>query len=249
MKNKVTKNSKDKYRNKWTDLDVSKFWDSVSGIYIEENKKVSSIHKQRFVEAIKWIDLKGGMKLLNVSSRDSEAVDFIQPEKNNIVMINAEISIGLINIAKRLRPNQVCINIGSYSALPFQNNYFDRILSLETIEHCSDPIKFLEELYRVSKKDARLVMSCPPETSEIPYRLYTMLIGGHGEGPHRFLSSKEIKEIMLMTGWKVILHKGTLLLPIGPEIFRCYFEKIIDIFQGTFISELGIRQFYVCEKY
>jgi hypothetical protein len=37
-------------------------------------------------------------------------------------------------------------------------------------------------------------------------------------------------------------------VPVGPAWLKRSGEKLIDRFQGTFISELGIRQFYCCEK-
>lgn len=133
--------------------------------------------------------------------------------------------------------------------MPFENAGFDRILCLETLEHVSDPVKFLNELHRISTPGARMVLSCPPKTSEIPYRIYTALFGGHGEGPHRFLPSSEVKAMLKKTGWKLLLHKGTLLIPAGPLFMQKFGEYIIRKLPNTFISELGIRQFYVCEKY
>jgi len=92
------------------------------------------------------------------------------------------------------------------------------------------------------------VLSCPPATSELPYKAYSLVFGGHGEGPHRFPSSKEVKNLLKSTGWKLELHKGTVLLPVGPLVLQRFAERFIERFQGTFISELGIRQFYVCTK-
>ncbi len=68
------------------------------------------------------------------------------------------------------------VKLENYSFLPFKNGEFDRVLSLETLEHVSEPLKFLQELHRVSTDDARLVLSCPPATSELPYRIYTAVI-------------------------------------------------------------------------
>jgi hypothetical protein len=93
-----------------------------------------------------------------------------------------------------------------------------------------------------------MVLSCPPATSEIPYRVFTFLFGGHGEGPHKFPSSKTVKKWLAQSGWRLLTHKGTLLVPVGPKFLRNTGEKIISACQGTFISELGIRQFFVCEK-
>ena len=237
------------HKNKWPDGDVEKHWDSVAHVYVAENDKVKDSHDQRFVESIKYLDLRKDSFVLNVSSRDCEADDFIKKEVPTANVIHAEISSGLMKVAEKIRPEVNQVKLETYAELPFKNDQFDRVLSLETLEHVSDPIKFLSELNRVSTKEARMVLSCPPLTSELPYRLYTAIFGGHGEGPHRFLRSSEVKAMLKKTGWKLLEHKGTLLIPAGPKGVQNWGEKIIKRFQHTFISELGIRQFFVCEKH
>jgi cyclopropane fatty-acyl-phospholipid synthase-like methyltransferase len=235
-------------KNSWTDKQVEAHWDNVAEIYVRENERVKETHDQRFRESIRYLQLKPGMKVLNITSRDCEADDYIKMEQPDIKVINAEISSGLMKVASSLRPEINQIKLDNYSTLPFTDGKFDRVLSLETLEHVAEPYRFLEELYRISKPDTILVLSCPPATSEFPYKVYTALFGGHGEGPHRFPSSKEVKKMLRETGWKLNLHKGTLLVPVGPGWLLRLGEKLIDKAQGTFIAELGIRQFYCCEK-
>ena len=235
-------------RKPWTDREVEAHWDNVAEIYVRENERVKSTHDQRFLESIRYLELKAGMKVLNITSRDAEADDFIRQSMPETKVINAEISQGLIDVATKLRPSARQVKLDNYSALPFEDQEFQRVLSLETLEHVAEPEQFLAELHRVSTEDARLVLSCPPATSELPYRIYTALFGGHGEGPHRFPSSKEVKRMFAATGWKLLVHKGTLLVPVGPAWMKNFGERVIGSMQGTFISELGIRQFYVCEK-
>ncbi len=237
------------HKNKWADKDVEAHWDKVSPIYISENNKVKDAHDQRFKETIQHLDPREDSKVLNVSSRDCEANDYVLKATPDVQVTNAEISTGLMAEANRVRPYVKQVKIETYSHLPFNDGIFDRIISLETLEHVQDPIQFLCELHRVSTSNCRLVLSCPPLTSEIPYQVFTLLFGGHGEGPHRFLRSSEVKAMFIKTGWKLVLHKGTVLIPVGPKKLQDFGEKILGKFQGTFIAELGIRQFYVCEKY
>ena len=234
--------------NPWSDKDVEAHWDKVADIYVRENDRVKATHDQRFRESVAYLELKPGMKVLNITSRDAEADDYIKNDEPGTEVINAEISSGLMQVAAEIRPTITQVKLDNYSSLPFMDGEFDRVISLETLEHVAEPRRFLEELHRVSRDTTRLVLSCPPATSELPYRIYTVLFGGHGEGPHRFPSSREVKWMLKETGWKLLDHKGTLLVPVGPEWLRKAGEKMIDKMQGTYISELGIRQFYVCEK-
>ena len=91
-------------------------------------------------------------------------------------------------------------------------------------------------------------MSNPPATAEFPHKIYDLFVDDHGEGPHRFLPSKTVKSLLKEADFKLILHKGTLLIPVGPVFLQRFGERIINMFQNTFLSEFGIRQFYIAEK-
>jgi ubiquinone/menaquinone biosynthesis C-methylase UbiE len=234
--------------NSWTDREVEAHWDRVADVYIRENEKVGHAHVQRFLETVRYLDLSPGQKLLNVTSRDCEAEDYIVKACSGVEVVHAEISSGLMRVAAEQRPGARQVKLDTYADLPFGDGEFDRIISLETLEHVAEPEVFLSELYRVAKPGSRLVLSCPPATSEIPYRIFTWLFGGHGEGPHRFPPSREVKRNLAKAHWKLILHRGTVLLPVGPVRLQEAAEWIIRKMQRTLIRELGIRQFYVCEK-
>lgn len=237
-----------KVKNPWTDADVEKHWDSVASIYVSENNKVKDAHDQRFDFSIPHLDLQSGQTVLNISSRDAEACLHLKNAFPDLNVINAEISQGLIDVAAALHADLQQVKLTNYSFLPFADQSFDRILSLETLEHVAEPHRFLLELNRVAKPGATMVLSCPPATSEIPYRVFTALFGGHGEGPHKFPASKQVKKWLSETGWITTYHEGTVLLPVGPKFAKNLAGKFIKKFQGTIISELGIRQFYVCHK-
>jgi SAM-dependent methyltransferase len=238
----------DKHLNTWKDADVAAHWDGVAHKYVAENNKVKDAHDQRFLFAIEHLQLKPRAQVLNISSRDAEAAEYIRKFDKSILTVNAEISGKLMHVANQIRPWVTQVKIDTYSQLPFMPGIYDRILSLETLEHVENPIAFLSELHRIAKPGAIMVLSCPPLTSEWPYRIFTFLFGGHGEGPHRFLRSREVSEMLAKTGWQLLLHKGTLLLPVGPRCMKRAAEWFINTFQNTFVSELGIRQFYVCKK-
>lgn len=234
-------------KNNFTINQVSDFWDSVADVYDGINKKIGSAHYQRFTEAVKYFKLKPGNKLLNIWSRTGNAVPYLTENFPAVEIYNLEASPKMIEIANKKYPQHNFFKT-DLASLDFADNFFDGIISLETLEHAPDPEKFLRELYRVLKLGGVLVMSLPPKTAELPLGVYDLLFTNHGEGPHRFLPSKEVKKHLKDIGFELILHKGTLLIPAGPQFLQKFGEKMINLFQKTPIRELGIRQFYICKK-
>jgi len=53
--------------------------------------------------------------------------------------------------------------IGDLSALPFPDNIFDAAINIVTLEHVTDPRRVLQELARVLKPGARLLLAVPHE--------------------------------------------------------------------------------------
>lgn len=239
----------DPHRNPWTDAAVEQHWDQAAACYVDANDDLHETHVQRFARAMQLLKVFERCRILNITSRDCEAVDYIRRQCPSAVVLNAEISKNLMAVAANIRPYAIQQKLASYTTLPFETGAFDRILTLETLEHVPSPIDFLKELHRVSTADALMVLSCPPLTSEWPYRIYTFLFGGHGEGPHRFLRSREVKVMLEKTGWELLHHEGTLLVPVGPKFLKRWGEALISRCRGgSWIAEWGIRQFFVCRK-
>ena len=104
-------------QNSWKDSDVEAHWDSVASIYVEENDRVKDTHDQRFMLSMNLLELGEKMKVLNITSRDGEANDYILREQPGSLVSNAEISAGLMEVAEGLRPGIRQFKIESYSNL------------------------------------------------------------------------------------------------------------------------------------
>lgn len=234
-------------RNNFTIREVQEFWDKASGIYEKTNQKISDTHLQRFKEALKYMALKPGQKVLNVWSRTGLAIPYLREKCSDIEIQNLEASAKFIGIARE-KFKQEIFKQTDLEKIPFADNYFDYILSLETLEHVPGPAAFLKELHRVIKPEGTMVMSLPPATAEISLKIYELFFENHGEGPHKFLSSKKVKQLLKESGFKLLKHRGTLLIPVGPKWLKNAGEKLINFFQNTPLRELGIRQFYICKK-
>ena len=234
-------------RNKFAIENVREFWDSVADKYENSHVKIESTHFQRFQEAVKYLDLKPQNRVLNVWSRTGEAIPYLKEKCPTISLYNLEVSPKFISIAKERFPQESILET-DLTKFHFPDNFFDFVLSLETLEHAPEPELLLKEICRVLKKGGVLVMSLPPATAEVPNKIYNIFANDHGEGPHRFLPSKITKSLLHEANFKLILHRGTLLVPIGPLFLQKLGEKLINIMQNTFISEFGIRQFYIASK-
>jgi ubiquinone/menaquinone biosynthesis C-methylase UbiE len=237
----------DNWRNRFTMSEVKDFRDSEAEVYRSAHHGIEDTHFQRFREGLKYLDIRPGMKVLNILAIIGEAIPYMRRKCLEIEIVNAELSAKFIAIGKEEHPGE-CFIQTSVVDLPFRDCYFDYVLSLETLEHVPDPVGFLQELYRTLKWGGTLVMSLPPKTAELPLRVYEMLFPHHGEGPHQFLPSKVVKRMTREVGFTLLMHKGTLLVPVGPRWLKALGERLIDRLQRTPLSELGIRQFYVCRK-
>jgi ubiquinone/menaquinone biosynthesis C-methylase UbiE len=235
------------YRNSFTMSDVRNFRDSEVERYQSAHRGIEDTHFQRFREAMKYLNLKSSMKVLNICSIIGEAIPYLRDKYSNITLLNAELSKQFIKIAKQEYPTEIFVQT-SLHKFPFKTGYFDYVLSLETLEHVPNPLLFLREIYRVLKSGGILVMSLPPKTAEWPLKIYEQFFPHHGEGPHQFLPSKVVKNMTREVGFNLILHKGTLLIPVGPTWLKNLGEHFIGRLQNTPFSELGIRQFYICRK-
>jgi ubiquinone/menaquinone biosynthesis C-methylase UbiE len=232
--------------NNFTIEQVKNFWDTVATQYDLLNNNFKETHHQRFNVGINLLNLKDNLKILNIWSRTGCALPYLR-DGRSIEVVNLEVSPAMIELAKKKFPKEVFFQT-DLKKIQFPDNYYDRILSLETLEHAPDPIVLLMEFKRIIKPEGIIVMSLPPHTAELPLYLYEKFFKNHGEGPHRFISSSEVKKMIHTAGLKLLGHKSTLLIPVGPIWLQKIGEKIIEKFQHTLIGELGIRQFYICTK-
>lgn len=119
--------------------------------------------KSRYVFARKFIK---GNNILNISCGEGHG-SAILLQDNNSTIYGLDISEEAIAHAKvNFKNKNLEFYIGDACKMPFKNNFFTSIISIETIEHLKDHNKFLLELKRVLKKDGVLVVSSPDKIVE-----------------------------------------------------------------------------------
>ncbi len=235
-----------RHANRFTMDAVRLFWDGVVEDYLRDNERIGWIHRQRFTEALKRLELKPGMRVLNVWSRLGGAIPYLRGACGDLHMVNAELSFAMLAHSRVQFPGESFVQT-SLHELPFASASFDSVLSLETLEHVPNPRLFLKEVRRVTVSGGILVMSLPPSLAEWTNVLNAVFAFHHGEGPHRFVSPNEVKEMLADSRFRLTSHRGTLFVPIRTASFESVDAKLSNLFGDGVLAQLGLRQFYVCE--
>ena len=100
--------------------------------------------------------------------------------------------------------------------LPFPDNYFDVVASLDVIEHVFDPISFIREIHRVLVPGGYAIISTP-NIRKIQ-RILTLIGGrfprtsydpvGFDGGHLHYFTSKDMRELLERNSFKVVLTDG-----------------------------------------
>ena len=94
-------------------------------------------------------------------------------------LVAADFSPSAVAETERLLNGSSCdIRVADIQAIPFGDNEFDLVISLETLEHVPDCEKGLAELVRVTKPAGRIIVTTPNYYGSLGlYRSYRNLTG------------------------------------------------------------------------
>ena len=122
---------------------------------------------------------------------------------------------------------------GSICDIPFKNNSFDVVISLDVLYHIKveNDLKALEELYGITNKDGILVLNLPA---------YNFLRSRHDETihtRHRY-TLKELEEKVEKAGFRVerITYRNTIFFPLA--VIKRIVEKFLFINAEKMESDL-----------
>jgi len=119
----------------------------------------------------------------------------IDPLKNNIDLI-------------KLRYPKGKFRTGKGEKLPYQNKYFDAILARHVLEHVNDPDLTLEQMRRVSKTGATLIMAVPhPLFEKITAKITPHYIE-KGHHHQRVFNKKTVSALLNKHGYKITSIKN-----------------------------------------
>lgn len=169
-------------------------------------------------------------KILDVGCGEGRFIKIAQD--NGWQVYGQEISDEVANSIK----NKYNLNVkaGNLKELNYPDNYFDVILMLNVIEHLTDPLEYLREIYRIMKNNGIIYIGTPNTILlkkylelDIPEHIY-------------YLTIKSIKMMLEKIGFKIIK-----LTTINKQDTRVYLDILKDYISsyGKNIKENGMKAF------
>lgn len=126
---------------------------------VEGSDIVDRIHLARYKYAAGFTE---GYTVLDIATGIGYGASILATEGKAKDVFGVDVSQEAIETAKqKYARSNVHFRTVSGDGLPFDNDFFDTVVSFETVEHTADPGSFLRELKRVMKKEGTLLISTP----------------------------------------------------------------------------------------
>jgi len=163
--------------------------------------------------------LHPGQRLLDVGCGDGILGMLVRNRFEEIYGV--DISDKAIEVAQRrgIKAYKVNLNV---EALPFEDNYFDSITCLATLQLIYDINTMLREFNRVLKPDGELVLTVP--NMRAYWRIFKLVVlgyfprtsldpEGYDGGTLHYFCYRNLKDLLEKSGFKVIMRRGIFCLP------------------------------------
>ncbi|MDO9464798.1 MAG: class I SAM-dependent methyltransferase [bacterium] len=186
--------------------------------------------------------------VLDIGCYDGAFLSLIKHRNNNFYGIEAS-DYGVKEcIKKRINIKQIFFD--DKTKIPFEDNFFDLIIAGEIIEHIYDTDFFLDEILRLLKPNAMLIISTP-NIASLGRRLLLMLgispiielslNKNTGSGHIRYFTFATLKDLLEKHFLKVLVKKSDVVNLSRDGKFKISFlAKIIPSFGQSII--------YLCQK-
>jgi ubiquinone/menaquinone biosynthesis C-methylase UbiE len=116
-------------------------------------------HVHRYYMSFPWI--KDHSRILDIACGNGFG-SYILSKKTGGEVIGADISADTIaDCSKRFQKENLKFREMDGTNIPYPDEYFDTVVSFETIEHTTEYRKMLKEFARVLKKDGTVIISTP----------------------------------------------------------------------------------------
>ena len=164
------------------------------------------------IELLNTMELRGG-RILDVGCGRGALPNLISRSKGCSAFGVDISSKALYEAKKEAKSEFTAFIVCSADNLPFKETVFDVSTCLEVLEHVYQPLKVLDEVYRVLKDEGFLIVSTPnyfntQMLSGIIRWLNGQEFGVGGQPIDRYFSATKLLRLLLKAGFKVSSWKG-----------------------------------------
>ncbi len=119
--------------------------------------------RRRVMEVVEAFDVKGNEKVLDCGCGDGFYIMVLRELYPSLEITGIDYDEKILDKAKKyIKQDGITKLIKSeVYDLPFKDNYFDKIILSEVLEHLENENSGLKEIYRVLKKNGRLIITVP----------------------------------------------------------------------------------------
>jgi len=238
----------------WSLKEVGEFWDTVDD-YDKINEKFYTYNERFYVskdEFLKSITTDFNPKnILDIQTRSGNGTVFWNKIYPDAKYTCVDFSKNLIEKAKQKTKgidNIEFIYIDDLSDKKLIQKKFDLILCYETLEHVFEYQELIKMLSITLNKDGYMILTTPNVSWEIIHWVTAIIGYNHSEGPHRFISSKNIEKSINSNNLEIISYKTSIFLPFNNK-YSIYLDRILTKILPNFLKKLFfLRHIYILKK-
>jgi len=164
-------------------------------------------HRPETAWTINLLDIQPTDTVLEVGFGAGQGIKSAAVKACHGYVMGIDLSEDMLRAAKRrnaqaIKAKQVVLSHGTITALPFEDQQFDKIMTIHTVYFWPEPSRAVSELYRVLKPDGRVVIT-----------LSTRKINARGEvevwSPFQSILEEQVVPGMQREGFQVVhLEQG-----------------------------------------
>lgn len=215
--------------------------------WLGEHRNIGQIDKM-----LEWMDVKQGM-LLDVATGLGYSIDMSRAK--GLTPFGLDISSVALKKSKKENPDRKLVH-GNGESLPFENNSFDYVICLGSLEHFINPEFGVQEIARVLKPGGKSAIMLPNSHHiQAIYNVYKMgSILPELQDYERFATRVEWHVFLENNGLQVLsTHKYNVgfarVFKKGREGFWYIFNSLYKLFGDRWIPlNLSFALTYICTK-
>jgi ubiquinone/menaquinone biosynthesis C-methylase UbiE len=151
--------------------------------------------------SIQNLDISAGNSILELGHGNAGHVEFIFEQAENLKYYGLEMSGLMFQEARRINRNfvsqkQAFFSLYDGNIIPFQDAFFDKIFTVNTIYFWQNPEKLLSEIYRILKPKGIFCITFAEESfmKQLPFTKYEF----------QLYSTEKVEKLIQKTAFKII---------------------------------------------